>query len=510
MSKLNLKKRMVGIRSRFGIALSVLIVVVIVLNVVQFFSMADIYTYATKLDMQKAADAVMQLKLDEGNFFKSISEIESAHNVYVEIYKPHDSLVYTTNDNDWIFNPNDQLSSDSELKPRIMKVLKHKDNKDGSYFEERQEFFAVAKYLVYGDFTDKDTGIILYSSIDVITSTARTATWTFFGISLIFLMVAFTALFIYTTTFVKPLDTINNITRKMTQMDFSQVCPSFRIRELDELGSSVNALSASLELTLKDLQIKNRQLEQDIEKERRMIELRKQFTANASHELKTPLAIIQGYAEGLKYGITEDSPEEYCDTIIEETQKMNSLVVRLLEMTKYDYRGQYLSCSPLNIHDVLRDYLHSMRMIFRKNGITVDFNVNPDYIGYADRELIDNIFGNYLSNAVSHCENEKLIIISCKPVEDNYRVSVYNTGKPIAREDIDNIWHSFYRADKAHSRTEGRFGLGLSIVASAQNILGRDYGVVNHENGVTFWFDIARYENPESNRKESRTEPQDS
>ncbi|MGN1195225.1 MAG: ATP-binding protein, partial [Acutalibacteraceae bacterium] len=130
-----------------------------------------------------------------------------------------------------------------------------------------------------------------------------------------------------------------------------------------------------------------------------------------------------------------------------------------------------------------------------------DFNVNPDYIGYSDRELIDNIFGNYISNAISHCENEKLIIISCEPVEDNYRVSVFNTGKPIAREDIDNIWQSFYRADKAHSRAEGRFGLGLSIVASAQSILGRDYGVINNDNGVVFWFDIARYDKPDSNSK---------
>ena len=501
MSGSNLKKRISGIRSRFGLTLSILIAVVIILNVIQFFSMTGVYTFATKLDLKKAADAVTVLRLDNDDFYKSIAEIESAYNVYIEIYTPHDVLAYTTNNNEWIFNSNQQSSSDGELKPRIMKVLSHKDNKDGSYFEERQEFFAVAKYIVYGDFTNKDVGIILYSSVDVITSTARTASWTFFGISVIFLIVAFAALLVYTNTFVRPLDTINGVTKKMTQMDFSRVCPPFRIRELDELSSSVNTLSASLELTLKDLQIKNRQLEQDIEKERRMIELRKQFTANASHELKTPLAIIQGYAEGLKYGITEDSPEEYCDTIIEEAQKMNSLVMRLLEITKYDYSGQYLSCRPLNIRESLEQYLHSMRMIFSQNGITVDFSVNPDYIGYTDPGLIENVFGNYVSNAVSHCENEKLIRISCEPVEDNYRVRVFNTGKPIAREDLDNIWQSFYRADKAHSRAQGRFGLGLSIVASAQNILGRDYGVTNHSNGVEFWFDIARYEKPESNIK---------
>ena len=496
MAKNNPQKRKSGIRSRFGITISVVVVAVVLLNFIQFLSMARIYSYATKLDMKKAANAVMALDLDDSGFYKSIAEIESAHNVYIEIYKPHDNLIYTTNNNGWIFDPSEQTSPKSALKPRIMKVLSHKDNSDGSYFEERQEFFAVAKYIVYGDFTNKDTGIILYSSVDVITSTARTASWTFFGISVVFLLVALTALIIYTKAFVKPLDTVNGITKKMTQMDFSESCPSFRIRELDELSAGVNALSASLELTLKDLQIKNKRLEQEIEKERQVIEIRKQFTANASHELKTPLAIIQGYAEGLKYGITDDSPEEYCDTIIEEVQKMNHLVVRLLEVTKYDYRGNFVSCVPLCIRDELDRRLDSMRLLLSQKGITVDFDVSPDYIGYSDRELIDNVFGNYISNAISHCENEKMIQISCVPVKDSYRVCVFNTGKPIADEDIELIWQSFYRADKAHSRAEGRFGLGLSIVAAAQNILGQQYGVKNRENGVEFWFDIARYEKP--------------
>lgn len=492
------QRRKSGIRSRFGITLSVVVVAIVLLNLIQFLSMTRIYTYATELDMKKAADAVMELNLDDSEFYKAIAELESAYNVYIEIYKSHEDLIYTTNNNGWIFDPNQQNSSENELKPRIMKVLSHKDNSDGSFFEERQEFFAVAKYIVYGDFTNTDIGIILYSSVDIITGNAKTASWTFFGISTVFLLVAVIALLIYTMAFVKPLDTVNSITKKITQMDFGQRCPSFRIRELDELSASVNALSASLELTLKDLQIKNRRLEQEIEKERQVIELRKQFTANASHELKTPLAIIQGYAEGLKYGIVDGSPEEYCDTIIEEVQKMNNLVVKLLEITKYDYRGNIISCVPMCIHDELERRLDAVRLLLSQKNIKVEFDVPPEYIGYSDRELLDNVFGNYISNAISHCENEKVIRITCVPVKDSYRVSVFNTGKPIADEDIEHIWQSFYRADKAHSRAAGRFGLGLSIVAAAQNLQGRDFGVRNYDDGVEFWFDIARYEKPES------------
>ncbi|MBP5211490.1 MAG: hypothetical protein J6Z30_01410, partial [Pyramidobacter sp.] len=83
-------------------------------------------------------------------------------------------------------------------------------------------------------------------------------------------------------------------------------------------------------------------------------------------------------------------------------------------------------------------------------------------------------------------------LLSCKEIDEHYRISVFNTGKPIADNDLMNIWNSFYRADKAHSRAEGRFGLGLSIVSSAQEAQQMLYGVLNHADGVEFWFDVRK------------------
>ena len=99
---------------------------------------------------------------------------------------------------------------------------------------------------------------------------------------------------------------------------------------------------------------------------------------------------------------------------------------------------------------------------------------------------------NYISNAVSHCDGDKKIIASAEDTGGFYRVYVFNTGAHIAEKDIDKIWMSFYRADKSLSRSQGRFGLGLAIVASIQNLHKAAYGAENVENGVRFYFDVKK------------------
>ncbi|MCM1545074.1 MAG: HAMP domain-containing histidine kinase [Ruminococcus sp.] len=493
MSKGNskIKKKLSSIRSQYIISIVCFAVFLAIVTVVQFFTFDNIYTYTAKRAMAKAADEIHQIDYEDTSFMRSISDCEAAYNIYVEIYKPRDVLVYTTATNDWIYS---ESSSESEMKPRIMKVLDHRDIDDFAFYEIRQEYFASAKYLVYSK-TDiaKDSTIVIYYSIELVNANARAGSWTLFAICVLLLLIVIAMTLVYTFTFVVPIDKINSVTKKITRMEFDESCPPFKIRELDDLSSSVNILSASLDLTMKDLKSKTRRLEQDIEKERTLEETRKQFIASASHELKTPISIIQGYAEGLKFGITDDSPEEYCDIIIEESQKMNNLVMRMLEVTRYDYGGIKLHCEPFPIAQTLKDFSASREKFMHEFGIAYIIDIDPTFYGYGDKQSLEDVFANYLSNAVSHCEFEKEIRVTCKLVDGNYRVSVFNTGKNIADEDIDNIWQSFYRADKSRSRAEGRFGLGLSIVVSAQEKHGMKYGVVNHDNGVEFWFDIARY-----------------
>ncbi|MBQ8029174.1 MAG: hypothetical protein IJ262_07185 [Clostridia bacterium] len=480
-----------SIKKRYIFSVTIIIIIVTALNVFQFLTLEQLFIYSTKKNMTKAAEEIISLDLEDENFMRTISDIEAEHQFYVEIYKPRDVLVYTTNTNNWIFNS--QLNNDtSELKPRIMKILSHRDLDQNSYMEERQEYFANGCYYVFG-MIGSNKSIEIYASSETISGNANIASWTIVSVSVLLTLIFMLTVYVFFEAFVKPLNKIIKVTKKMTHTDFSELCPEFAVRELDELSSSVNSLSVTLDRALKDLRAKNEELELDIEKKKRIEETRKYFIANASHELKTPIAIIQGYAEAIMLDVDDCSPEEYCNIIIEETEKMNSLVMRLLEITKYEY-GYILKCSNFKIISIVEKYLSSRLQHIKNQGIKISVDIDESFIGYGDFDILADVFDNYMSNAVSHVDNEKEIVVSCKLIDNNYRLSVFNTGFPIESEDLENIWESFYRADKARSRSQGRFGLGLALVASSQNLHNQKYGVVNHENGVEFWFDISGYD----------------
>ncbi len=476
--------------ARYGLSLAILFILFTFITVIQFIFIDDLYIRIARKNMQKTALQIESLDINSKDYLSRLSDLEAMQDFYIEIYYPRDNLIYCSSFNDTVYG-NDGNDNKGQLKPRIMKILDHVDLDESSYFETRQEYFATAKYIVYGTFFGDNAGIELYSSVDVIKANARTASWAIFWVSIILMLIILSILAAYIYTFIIPLQKINRITKKIGNLDFSEVCPPFRISELGELSCSINALSSSLDITMKDLQKKNRRLVSDIEKERKLEEGRKQFIANASHELKTPIAIIQGYAEGIRFAQTKDEAEEYSCVIIEESEKMNELVVRLLELMRFENGGHIVDIQPLPIRKAVFDCISSRKKFLEDNGITLEININESFVGRADSELFERVFNNYFSNALSHIEGEKKLIISCDIAGEFFRMSLFNSGKPIADEDIEHIWNSFYRADKAHSREQGRFGLGLAIVAEAQNLQNAKYGVINHKDGVEFWFDIA-------------------
>lgn len=208
----------------------------------------------------------------------------------------------------------------------------------------------------------------------------------------------------------------------------------------------------------------------------------------------TPISIIQGYAEGIKVGIADggDGVDEYCNIIIEESEKMNNLVLKLLEISQYESGLYHIQKSHFNIANNIESFLKPRVKLLKEKNITLCFNLNSEYIGYADVSTMNTVLNNYVSNAISHVSENGLILVTCTPAGEKYRVSVFNTGENIKQDDILKIWDSFYRADKSHSRSAGRFGLGLSFVRSIQEMHGNDYGVINRDNGVEFWFDISK------------------
>ncbi len=462
-------------------------------SVVQFYFMDNLYVYATQKSMVAMAEKITKIDFEKDDYKSILSDIEVNKDVYIEIYAPREKLFYTTDSNDIVYEP-DKDKTETELKPRIMKINSHVDLPDGSYFELREEYYTEAEYMVYGRFFAHNNGIEIYRSLDAVKDNAYTASWAFLIITVILSIFVIIIAIIYASSVINPLLIINDKTKKIANMDFSETCPPFKIKEIDELSANINTLSASLSNAMGDLKNENMRLEMDIEIKRRMEKTMRSFMANVSHELKTPISIIQGYAEGMKFGIGCDSTEEFCNIIIDESDKMNNLVCRLMEYLQYGTENYKVNKTTFNISEFIMECVNIRAHRIKDAEAKVTPDIDEKIYGYGDVELLSNVFNNYLSNALSHLDFEREILITARDSGESWRISVFNSGKQIPGTDIENIWQSFYRADKSHSRAEGRFGLGLSIVAKLQELHGQKYGVINKEKGVEFWFDIEKTE----------------
>ncbi len=451
--------------------------------------------------MSRAVSEINELKSSKESFFDEIQKIESEDNSYIEIFdRDTGKLIYSTLMNDMRGHTMFDFEQDPSLffgfaNARKLKVTQTLNTSGNSLFFIGKEVSNDIEYLVCQSVLDTGNMVNVYTQTNIIESNAAYTSdimrilICLAGISL---MIAF---FIYAWLFTRPLIEMNDVTKRMAKMDFSKRCVTKSTNELGQLAASINSMSDSLAEALGDLQEKNRQLELDIEHEHKMEKSRKEFVSNVSHELKTPIAIIQGYAEGLKLGIS-DNPEdnaEYLDVIIEESQRMNDIVLDLLELSYYESGSYKLSEECFSINDLVEEYVSTQKILLSEKGISLEVSLYQNMYGFADVSKIGMVLNNYFSNAVSHCEGEKEISITAEEFEDNYRIRVYNTGKNISDENLEELWKSFYRADKARRREEGRFGIGLSIVAAIQNMHSMKYGCENKENGVEFWFDIKKH-----------------
>lgn len=263
--------------------------------------------------------------------------------------------------------------------------------------------------------------------------------------------------------------------------------------EIDQLGDHINRLSANLERTISELKTANVELQKDIEKKTQIDEMRKEFLSNVSHELKTPLALIQGYAEGLQECINDDeeSREFYCEVIIDEADKMNRMVKKLLTLNQLEFGNDQVVMERFNITELIYGVANSSKILLEQKGIRLDISTLDEVYVWADEFKVEEVITNYLSNAINHADGEKMIRISYAKIEDRLRISVFNTGKPIPEEDINQIWVKFYKVDKARTREYGGSGIGLSIVKAIMDSFHQKCGVINHENGVEFWMELS-------------------
>lgn len=282
------------------------------------------------------------------------------------------------------------------------------------------------------------------------------------------------------------------LSERMADLDFEAKYTSGGKNEIGNLGDNFNKMSEKLESTISELKSANNKLLKDIEQKEKLEQMRNDFLGNVSHELKTPIALIQGYAEGLKEGVNEDaqSREFYCDVIMDEASKMNQMVRNLLTLNQLEFGNEEVEFERFDLTAVIRGILQSMEILAQQDEIQVIFRQEEPVYVWADEFKVEQVVRNYVSNAFHHAGLEKVIEVRMKKQDEKARVTVFNTGAPIPEEDIEHIWDKFYKVDKAHTREYGGNGIGLSIVKAIMESFHQKYGVNNYDNGVEFWFEL--------------------
>ncbi|MFL1665648.1 sensor histidine kinase [Bacillus cereus] len=290
----------------------------------------------------------------------------------------------------------------------------------------------------------------------------------------------FLASFYYSKQIAKPLLKINDTTKKIAQLDFTEKIPITSKDEIGDLSKNINVLSNKLHSHIG-------QLEEDIEKERKLENTRKEFISGVSHELKTPLSIMKSCISILKDGVAEHKKEYYFQAMEREVDKMDTLILDMLELAKFESGTYKMKKSSFYIDTVIEDICEHLSVEIEKKELHVHKNICSFEV-IANQGRIEQVIVNFITNAIRYTPNKEEIIISTIDEKDCIKVCIENKGTHIEAEQLDKIWDRFYRVDTARQRSQGGTGLGLAISKNILELHDAEYGVKNTEDGVLFYF----------------------
>lgn len=416
-----------------------------------------------------------------------IMQINALHNINVFVIDSNWCMAYSSQN-----NFNDAIRWFQEvLFNRNIKNDTIEENNDYTLLKGYDKVTSLTYLEIYGTLPD-GSQIIMQITVESMKENIAIFNRFILSVGGIIVVVSIIIAYIISCKFTKPAKELSTIAEQMSELNFDA---KYRGKDKDEiglLGHSMNIMADRLEKNISDLKAANLELKKDIEIRNNTDKMRREFLSNVSHELKTPIALIQGYAEGLKDGITEDpeSMEFYCDVIIDESAKMNNMVKKLLTLNQIEFGNDPVNIERFDLAELVSSIIKSNGILLSQNKITLDYyHPEPVFI-WSDQIRMEEVFTNFLSNAINHCDGDKEIKVSVIKEDNIARLEVFNTGDKIPEADIEHIWEKFYKVDKARTREYGGNGIGLSIVKAILDNFNAEYGVVNKENGVMFWMEI--------------------
>ena len=498
-----LKKRLKTVRGKLFLTLCIVVIsIILFLILVNSFVLEKYYQY-TKSNQLKALYNIINDYYNGNNQipnFKEELDAISIKNNFDIIIKDHNDVAVYLSNKDFVSNVKVIIDFWGINKRQEYQVLEETDKLEIKNIKDTET--GVNYILLLGKL---DNGYDTYIRIPIssIKESVRISNRFLYSIAGIVIIIGGIAIIYISKTFSTPISELNSIAKKMANLDFSH---KYDVKdsddEINELGESINAMSDKLERTINQLRNTNIELEKDIEKKSKIDEMRKSFISDVSHELKTPIALIQGYSEGLVENVNTD-PENrkfYAEVILDETNKMDKMVRQLIELTRLEYEQREFNNRKFNIVELEKEIVRTSQVMLDEKQVEVELETVDKIEVLADDFYISQIITNYLTNAIKHVEEieeEKYIKITNMiiPNKQKVRVTVFNTGNNISKENLIRVWNRFFKADEARNREDGGSGIGLSIVRAIMNNYGNDFGVENKENGVEFFFEMDLAEN---------------
>lgn len=479
-------------RQMAGIFITVLAVTFLCVSLINAFFLKDYYMSEKKKAIVSAYEVLNQgisggLVGDE-QFKTSMELICNTDNISIFVMDNSGEPKLATN-RDYQILQRKLYSYIFEADTKNSTVL---DKEENYTIRESRERVSQADYLEIVGTLDSGEPFIMQTAIESIRDSAAISNQFFIYVALTAMVFGSVLIWWLSRRISEPILELTDISRRMTELDFNAKFTSGSDNEIGVLGAHMNEMSENLEKTISELKTANNELKRDIEQKTQIDEMRKEFLSNVSHELKTPIALIQGYAEGLKECINDDaeSRDFYCEVIMDEAQKMNTMVKNLLSLNQLEFGNDVVTMERFDIVALIRNVLNSSKILMDQKEIHLIFKEEEPVYVWADEFKIEEVVTNYISNAIHHCEFDKVIEVKIQREDSLVRVSVFNTGQPIPEEDLDKVWIKFFKVDKARTREYGGSGIGLSIVKAIMDSLHRECGVRNYDNGVEFWFEL--------------------
>lgn len=427
----------------------------------------------------------------------TISRLESSNISIVLADAETDEIIYNSQVADRFLD---------DMKSRILPGIRnHAESSSTGYFLNTDEMYqrtssgvtvSGGKRVMLGGITDHFL-VDLNTSYESISQATNISVQFSAIIGLIVMVLAMIACSRLSTNVIAPIRKITEIANKIAHLDFSEKCTTNMTDEIQVMAESINTMSELMQGHIQQLECANQKLTEDIARQKAQDEARKNLVANLSHDLKTPIGLISGYADGLRQGMakTDEEVREYCDVICDESDRMMSMILRMMELFRLESGTVELEPEEFDLYDLLSYVTDIFAIEIEKSGISFETDYHDCLYILADYFSVEQVITNYLQNAINHMEGGNTLKLSVSETETCYRVSVFNSSPHIPEDEQNKIWDSFYQLDT--SRSQRQSGLGLSIVRSNMELLGGSYGMYNTDGGVVFWAEFQKLDDKE-------------